>query len=176
MVKHGTVPKKKLSVAEEEDAVTCWKLAKANRLTATRDEVLQQFADGKLTDDLAAVWHGEPGQQQRAIRELCTAASAGLLQEAEAVMKQHPQLLPSSVCDISSAGAHPLHLAAAGGHVDIIRALLAADADVNVTNDYGETPLQVCGSAAFAWSSDATHAHCQTSSACQRWHCGTLTL
>ena len=46
-------------------------------------------------------------------------------------------------CDIGPISIHaesPLHYAAAGGDVEIVRMLLAAGADANATNSLGETP------------------------------------
>lgn len=55
----------------------------------------------------------------------------------------HPQLVPSGVVDLSAGGALPLHLAAAGGYLEVVRALLAAGAPLEATDGKGQTALQV---------------------------------
>jgi len=55
----------------------------------------------------------------------------------------YPQLVSSGVVDLSAGGALPLHLAAAGGHLDVVRALLAAGAPLEATEGKGQTALQV---------------------------------
>ncbi len=42
---------------------------------------------------------------------------------------------------VLGAGLSPLHLAAQGGHIDVMNALLAAGADVNARDHIGRTPL-----------------------------------
>ena len=49
-----------------------------------------------------------------------------------------------------SLGRTPLHYAAEGDHYDIVEALLAADADVNVVNTDGVSPLWIVGGAKTA--------------------------
>lgn len=54
----------------------------------------------------------------------------------------------SSVVDVTArvaaTGDMALHLAAAGGHLQCVSALLGAEAPINVTNNAGQTPLHVC--------------------------------
>ncbi len=59
-------------------------------------------------------------------------------------MQSHPALVPSAVGDLSAGGALPLHLAAAGGCVDLVLALLAAGAPLEARDGKGLTALQVC--------------------------------
>ncbi len=47
-------------------------------------------------------------------------------------------------------GATPLHFAAREGHVDIVRALIGAGADLNITDYYGFTPLKLAMSRRWA--------------------------
>ena len=41
----------------------------------------------------------------------------------------------------TNSGETPLYRASWEGHLEVVRALLAAGADVNKSNDYGQTPL-----------------------------------
>jgi hypothetical protein len=56
----------------------------------------------------------------------------------------HPQIVPAAVGDLSAGGALPLHLAAAGGCVGVVLALLAAGAPLEARDGKGLTALQVC--------------------------------
>jgi ankyrin repeat protein len=67
-------------------------------------------------------------------------SALALLQE---LIAAHPQLLPTAVRDLSAGGALPLHLAAAGGCVDVVQVLLAAGAPVEAKDGKGLTALQV---------------------------------
>jgi hypothetical protein len=49
----------------------------------SRDEVAQMLVQGRLTDELAGLWEGPQGVEQRAIRLLCLAAAGGDLQEVQ---------------------------------------------------------------------------------------------
>jgi hypothetical protein len=53
-----------------------------------------------------------------------------------------PDLLPSSVLDLSSGGQLPLHLAAAAGNVGVMRLLIDAGAQLEAVNGLRETALQ----------------------------------
>jgi ankyrin repeat protein len=61
----------------------------------------------------------------------------------QVLISTHPGLVPSGVCDLSAGGALPLHLAAAGGWVDVVQALLAAGAPLEAKDGKGLTALQV---------------------------------
>jgi hypothetical protein len=61
----------------------------------------------------------------------------------QALVSAHPGLVPSGLCDLSAGGALPLHLAAAGGCVDVVHALLAAGAPLEAKDGKGLTALQV---------------------------------
>lgn len=74
-------------------------------------------------------------------------ASVCLSQE---LMHAHPHLVPGAVGDLSAGGALPLHLAAAGGCVDVVQALLAAGAPLEAKDGKGLTALQVGASPAHS--------------------------
>lgn len=61
----------------------------------------------------------------------------------QALLKYHPQIVPGAVGDLSAGGALPLHLAAAGGCVGVVLALLAAGAPLEARDGKGLTALQV---------------------------------
>jgi hypothetical protein len=46
----------------------------------SRDEVAQMLVQGRLTEELAGLWEGPRGVEQRSIRLLCLAAAGGDLQ------------------------------------------------------------------------------------------------
>eukprot|EP00775_Hariotina_reticulata_P009341 gene9341-9504_t len=94
--------------------------------------------------ELTALWDGPAGAAQRQIREICLAASAGDEDELQELLSTcQPDLLPSSVPDLSSGGQLPLHLAAAAGNIGMMRLLMAAGAQLEAVNGLGETALQV---------------------------------
>ena len=66
------------------------------------------------------------------------------------LMHAHPHLVPGAVGDLSAGGALPLHLAAAGGCVDVVQALLAAGAPLEAKDGKGLTALQVGASPAHS--------------------------
>lgn len=84
-------------------------------------------------------------------------------------MPRHQILLPSTGCDstvvaqargasvmaVDEAGNTPLHVAAMGAKVDILRQLVDQGADVQAMNDASETPLHV---AARSRSTQTLHA------------------
>lgn len=61
------------------------------------------------------------------------------------LISAHPGLVASAVGDLSAGGALPLHLAAAGGCVDVVQALLAVGAPLEAKHGKGLTALQVGG-------------------------------
>lgn len=61
----------------------------------------------------------------------------------QALLRYHPQIVPGAVGDMSAGGALPLHLAAAGGCVGVVLALLAAGAPLEARDGKGLTALQV---------------------------------
>ncbi len=73
------------------------------------------------------------------------AASAGNIQEVEAILARDPEAVYLATVDGDTA----LHLAAAGGHVAVVELLLATDAEGERMNKHGNTPLvnAVIGSA-----------------------------
>lgn len=58
--------------------------------------------------------------------------------------KSQPQGHSHSPCGSSLSSKSALHLAAASGNAECVRALLAYDADVNITDSAGRAPLHVC--------------------------------
>jgi ankyrin repeat protein len=72
----------------------------------------------------------------------CCAAVCPCLAPQE-LISAHPGLLQSAVHDLSSGGALPLQLAAAGGYVDVVQLLLTAGAPLEAKDGKGLTALQV---------------------------------
>lgn len=86
------------------------------------------------------------------------------------IIASQPDLVPSSVLDLSSGGQLPLHLAAAAGSVGVLRLLLAAGADVRATNGTGETPLQVMAAGLpYIWFMLLCHSVAPISSLSEVW-------
>ena len=67
----------------------------------------------------------------------------GEIERAAATLADDPQLASAATADehVLGAGLSPLHLAAQGGHIELMAALLAAGADVNAGDARGYTPL-----------------------------------
>jgi hypothetical protein len=65
------------------------------------------------------------------------------LTPSQELIAAHPQLVPAAVGDLSAGDALPLHLAAAGGCVDVVQVLLAAGAPLEAKDGKGQTALQV---------------------------------
>ena len=57
------------------------------------------------------------------------------------LLKKYPELVNMRQTDEPAEGLSALHIAASGGHVRVIRALLEFKADVNVVNDHGKSPI-----------------------------------
>jgi hypothetical protein len=70
--------------------------------------------------------------------EIHDAAWGGDLEKVKALLKKNPDLVFSK----DDFGHTPLYLAAASGRKNVVELLLANKADVNVTNNNGETPLR----------------------------------
>ena len=70
--------------------------------------------------------------------EIHDAARDGNLEKVKALIKNNPDLVFSK----DDFGHTPLYLAAASGRKNVVELLLANKADVNVTNNNGETPLR----------------------------------
>ncbi|HEY3913897.1 MAG TPA: ankyrin repeat domain-containing protein, partial [Verrucomicrobiae bacterium] len=71
--------------------------------------------------------------------EIHDAAENGDLEKVKTLLRANPELVFSN----NEAGATPLHMAAMGGHKDIVEFLLANKADINAKNNYGMTPLSI---------------------------------
>ena len=71
------------------------------------------------------------------------ASLMGDLDAATALVDAHGELLHTRTpaAHVLGAGMSPLHLAAQGGHLDVMRWLLDAGADVNAPDERGYTPL-----------------------------------
>ena len=67
------------------------------------------------------------------------AAAGGYLEQAKALLKDHPELALTQ----NREGWTPLHFAARNGHKDLVELLLAYKPDVNAKDSIGMTPLQV---------------------------------
>ena len=72
-------------------------------------------------------------------QELYTAAAAGNIPQAEALLKSHPDILNATIGN--AYGSTPLHFATHNGRTEMVRMLLAAGANVNAVNRYGTLPL-----------------------------------
>ena len=64
-------------------------LAKKKGVSASRDEIGEMVASGKLTHELQQIWQ-EDGADQVAVARLNNAASKGQLQELKAGSTKHP--------------------------------------------------------------------------------------
>ncbi|MGD0092143.1 MAG: ankyrin repeat domain-containing protein [Planctomycetota bacterium] len=69
--------------------------------------------------------------------ELHEAAEMGALDKVLAILKHHPE----AVNEKDSSGCTPLHWAADTDRPDVVKALLAAHANVDAQNNIGQTPL-----------------------------------
>lgn len=87
--------------------------------------------------------------QETPAQQIVKAASEGRLSKVQALLKSNSSLanaLGSYTREISGQTitffAPVLHFAIRGGHLDVVKALLAAKADVNGKNNFGTTALQ----------------------------------
>jgi glutamate dehydrogenase len=99
------------------------------------------LADAILSKhEAVATYLHEAGAQLNANNEMgrrmCRAAAEGSLMTVDFLLKSGVPV-GSSDCD----GRTALHLAAAAGHVNICERLIAANADVNVVDRWGATPI-----------------------------------
>ena len=69
--------------------------------------------------------------------KLIDAAKAGSIEDAQALLQLHPELIR----DRDKSGATALHYAAFAGHRDLVRLLVQNGADINARDDkFGATP------------------------------------
>lgn len=138
------------------------KLGRTNDAIAQYQRVLRQFADESTLVQLSqqnlvalgsrvTTTSGDPG----ALLAASPATGAGESEAGEAavgatdeedqeirrisaLIRQSPDLINA----VAEGGSAPLHLAAAKGHLAVIRHLLASGAKVDVPDQLGESPLQ----------------------------------
>ena len=71
------------------------------------------------------------------LEKLIDAAKAGSIEDAQALLQLHPELIH----DRDKSGATALHYAAFAGHRDLVRLLVQNGADINARDDkFGATP------------------------------------
>lgn len=71
------------------------------------------------------------------VDELCEHAKRGDAEKVKALLKQGVDIEATT----DSTGSTPLHLAAAGGHLDVVKLLLEHGADINAMDRGRSTPL-----------------------------------
>jgi len=140
-------PRKKEEVVEQSleqsllEAVTAGRLDDVRRMLEAQPALVGTRGPNGASAILLAVYHRRSDiaaefEAHGAVLDIFEASALGRVERIEAILAADPVLVSAYAPD----GFHPLGLAAFFGHVDAVKALLAAGADVNAAS---RNPMRV---------------------------------